>query len=257
MEKGVIKEVHEEIVKWHLGSATFHGKTLIMTWMAMVLIIIFCSLGVRNLTSGKPGKMQNVLEWIIDFVSNLVSDNMDTEKGRPILGYLVTLFMFVFFSNMLGLIPNFTFNLLEHFGIEFAQLNKIFEGPTLMSPTADINTTMALAIMTICMVIGLGVKYKGLHYFHHFVEPYPVFSIIHIIDMLSKPMTLAFRLFGNIFAGEILIKVILMLPGKSVLGGIPPMVVWLAFSIFIGAIQAYVFTVLTTAYISQAVSESH
>lgn len=253
----MIKEVHEELVLWHLGNATFHGKTLIMTWMAMGAMLVFCSLGVRNLTSGKPGKMQNVLEWIIDFVSNLVSDNMDPKKGRPILGYLVTLFMFVFFSNMLGLIPNFTFNLLEHFDIEFAQLNKIFEGPTLMSPTADINTTMALALLTIFMVIGLGVKHKGLHYFHHFIEPMPVFSIIHIIDMLSKPMTLAFRLFGNIFAGEILIKVILMLPGIWVLGGAIPMVVWLAFSIFIGAIQAYVFTVLTTAYVSQAVSDSH
>lgn len=253
----MIKEVHEELVIWHLGNMTFHGKTLVMTWIAMAAMLIFCLMGVRHLTSGKPGKMQNVLEWIVDFVSNLVSDNMDTEKGRPILGYLVTLIMFVFFSNMLGLIPNFTFNLLEHFHIEFAHMDKIFEGPTLMSPTADINTTMALAILTILMVIGLGVKHKGLRYFHHFIEPYPVFSIIHIIDMLSKPMTLAFRLFGNIFAGEILIKVILMLPGIWVLPGIFPMTVWLAFSIFIGAIQAYVFTVLTTAYVSQAVSDSH
>ena len=253
----MIKKVHEELVLWHLGNMTFHGKTLIMTWIAMAAMLIFCLMGVRHLSSGKPGKMQNVLEWIVDFVSNLVSDNMDTEKGRPILGYLVTLIMFVFFSNMLGLIPNFTFNLLEHFHIEFAHLDKIFEGPTLMSPTADINTTMALAILTILMVIGLGVKTKGLHYFHHFIEPYPIFSIIHIIDMISKPMTLAFRLFGNIFAGEILIKVILMLPGIWVLPGIFPMTIWLAFSMFIGAIQAYVFTVLTTAYVSQAVSESH
>ena len=250
----MIKEVHEETILWHLGSMTFHGKTLTMTWITMFVLIVFCLLGVRNLTSGKPGKMQNVLEWIIDFVGNLVSDNMDYKKGRPILGYLVTLFMFVLFSNMLGLIPNFTFSLIH---TEFAHLNEIFHGPVLMSPTADINTTMALAIMTILLVIGLGVKHKGLHYFHHFVEPYPVFSIIHIIDMLSKPMTLAFRLFGNIFAGEILISVILMLPGIWVLGGILPQTVWLAFSIFIGAIQAYVFTVLTTAYVSQAVSDSH
>jgi len=253
----VIKEVHEELILWTLGGMTFHGKTLIMTWISMAAILVFCSLGVRNLTSGKPGKMQNVLEWIIDFVGNLVSDNMDPEKGRPILGYLVTLFMFIFFSNMLGLIPNFSLNLFEHFHIEFAQLNKIFESPTLMSPTADINTTMALAVLTILLVIGLGIKHKGLHYFHHFIEPYPIFSIIHIIDMLSKPMTLAFRLFGNIFAGEILTKVILMLPGIYVLGGILPQTVWLAFSIFIGAIQAYVFTVLTAAYVSQAVTESH
>jgi len=253
----VIKEVHEEIVLWQLGNMTFHGKTLIMTWTAMAAMLVFCSLGVRNLTSGKPGKMQNVLEWLVDFISNLVSDNMDPEKGRPILGYLSTLFMFVLFSNLIGLIPNFSFNLFEHFHIEFAHLNKIFEGPTLMSPTADINTTMALAILTILLVIGFGVKHKGLHYFHHFIEPYKVFSIIHVIDMLAKPLTMAFRLFGNIFAGEILIKVILMIPGIWVLGGILPQTVWLAFSVFIGAIQSYVFTVLTVAYVSQAVSDSH
>ena len=253
----MIKEVHEETIIWHLWSMSFHGKTLIMTWVVMAAMLVFCFLGVRNLTSGKPGKMQNVLEWIVDFVSTLVSDNMEPEKGRPILGYLVTLFMFVFFSNMIGLIPNFTFNFFEHFHIEFAQLNKIFEGPTLMSPTADINTTMALALLTILLVIGLGIKYKGLHYFHHFVEPYAVFSIIHVIDMIAKPMTMAFRLFGNIFAAEILIKVILMIPGIWVLGGIFPQTIWLAFSIFIGAIQAYVFTVLTTVYVSQAVTDSH
>jgi len=257
MEKGVIKEVHEETVIWHLGNMTFHGKTLIMTWIVMAIILVICSLGVRNLTSGKPGKMQNLLEWIVDFVSKLVSDNMDPVKGRTVLPYLVTLIMFVFFSNMLGLMPNFAFNLFEHFGIDFAQLNKIFEGPFMASPIADINVTMALALLTLILVIGIGVKTKGLHYFHHFVEPYPVFSIIHVIDMLSKPMTLAFRLFGNIFAGEILIKVILMLPGVSVVPGSILLVIWLAFSIFIGAIQSYVFTVLTTAYVSQAVTESH
>ena len=251
----MIKEVREEeLVLWHLGNMTFHGKTLIMTWIAMALILVFCMLGVRHLTSGKPGKMQNILEWIVDFVRNLISDNMSYEQGRPLLGYLVTLIMFVFFSNMLGLIPNFTFNLFEHFGIEFIQLNKIFEGPSMMSPTADINTTLALALLTIFLVVFLGIKTKGVHYFHHFVEPFKVFAIIHIIDLLSKPMTLAFRLFGNIFAGEVLLKVILMLPGLWVLGGVLPMTVWLAFSIFIGAIQSYVFVVLTTAYVSQAVT---
>jgi len=257
MEKGVIKEVSkEETVLWHLGSMTFHGKTLIMTWIVMVAILIFCYLGVRHLTSGKPGKMQNVLEWIVDFVKNLVSDNMNYEQGRPLLGYLVTLILFVFFSNMLGLIPNFTFNLLEHYHVEFAHLNMVFEGPLLMSPTADVNTTMSLALLTIFLVVSLGIKTKGRHYFQHFVEPLKIFAIIHIIDLISKPLTLAFRLFGNIFAGEILLKVILMLPGLWVLPGVLPMTVWLAFSIFIGAIQAYVFTVLTTAYVSQAVTAS-
>ncbi|AET70899.1 F0F1-type ATP synthase, alpha subunit [Desulfosporosinus orientis DSM 765] len=250
-------EVHEEeLVLWHLGNMTFHARTLINTWLVMAAILIFCYLGVRHLTSGKPGKMQNVLEWIVDFVKNLVSDNMDYSQGRPILSYLLTLIMFVFFSNMVSVIPNFTFGLLEDFHIEFAHLNKIFEGSFSEAPTSDINVTMALALLTIILVVSLGIKTKGAHYFHHFIEPYPVFAVIHAVDLLSKPLTLAFRLFGNIFAGEILLKVILMLPGIWVLPGVIPSVIWLAFSIFVGAIQSYVFTVLTTAYVSQAVTPS-
>jgi len=250
----VIKEVDEKLVLWHLGNMTFHGRTLIMTWITMAAILIFCYMGVRNLTSGKPGKMQNVLEWIVDFIKNLVSENMSYEQGRPLLGYLITLIMFVFFSNMLGLIPNFTFGVFEHFHIEFAQINKIFEGPYLMSPTADVNMTMSLALLTIILVVYLGIKTQGKHYFEHFLQPIKLFAIIHIIDLISKPLTLAFRLFGNIFAGEVLLKVIMMLPGIWVLPGILPMSIWLAFSIFIGAIQAYVFTVLTTAYVAQAIT---
>lgn len=247
------ERMNEETILWHLGNMTFHGKTLVMTWMVMAFILVFTLLCVRNLTSGRPGKMQNFLEWVVDFVRKLVSDNMDYEKGRPLIGYLLTLIMFIFFSNMFGLLPNLTFNLFHN--VEFAELNKIFEGPSWMSPTADINTTVALAILTMILVIGMGIKHQGSHYFKHFLEPNPAFLLIHVIDLISKPMTLSFRLFGNIFAGEILIKVILMLPGYWVLPGILPDTIWLAFSIFIGAIQAYVFTVLTTAYVAQAVGE--
>ena len=253
----MIDEVHEETVYWHLGNMVFHGRTLVMTWIVMVLMLIFVFLGVRHLTSGKPGKLQNVLEWVVDFVAKIISDNMDFNKARPLFSYLLTLIMFIFFSNMLGLLPNFTFNAFEHFHVDTAHLNKIFEGASLMSPTADINTTLALAILTIIIVIAMGIKHKGVHYFHHFIEPNPIFLPIHAIDILSKPMTLAFRLFGNIFAGEVLIKVILMLPGLWVLPGVIPGTIWLGFSVFVGAIQSFVFTVLTTAYIAQAVSESH
>ena len=242
---------------WHLGNFTLHGKTLVMTWIAMAIVLVLCWLGVRNLTSGQPGRMQNFLEWVVDFVRGLVRDNTDEAKARPLLSYLVTLIMFIFVSNMLGLIPNLTFNLFEHFHVETAQLNKIFEGTNLMSPTADINTTLALALLTITLVLVMGIKHKGAHYFKHFIEPYPVFLPIHVLDFLAKPMTLGFRLFGNIFAGEVLIKVIMMLPGIYVLPGILPNTVWLGFSIFIGAIQSFVFTVLTTAYIAQAIAADH
>lgn len=246
--------MHETIL-WHLGNGTFHGKTLIMTWLAMLALIIFIMLGVRNLTSEKPGRLQNMLEWIIDFVRSLISDNMDYKKGAPLLSYLLTLITFVFFSNMLGLVPNVLAPLFKN--VHFAKLDGILGGVVMMSPTADINTTLALATLTIILVVAYGVKYKGSHYFHHFLEPYPVFLPIHLIDFIAKPMTLAFRLFGNIYAGEVLITVILMLPGVFVFGGVLPMPIWLGFSMFIGAIQSFVFTVLTIAYVAQAVAVDH
>lgn len=249
----------EKVVIWQLGSMSFHGKTLVMTWIVMAALIIFCYLGVRKLTVEKPGKMQNVLEFVLDFIRNMIGDTMAYEKGKHLISYLVTLIMFILFSNMMGLLPNLTFNLFEHFHVEFAQLNKIFEGSSFMSPTADVNTTVALSLLTISLVFVSGLKDKGLHYFGHFVEPNPIMMPIHIIDFLSKPVTLGFRLFGNIFAGEILFKVMLMMPGFWVFSMILPDTLWLAFSIFIGCIQAYIFTMLTAAYIGQAVesSESH
>lgn len=250
--------MHEEVVIWHLGNMNFHGKTLVMTWITMAALIIFCYLGVRKLTPDKPGKMQNVLEWIVDFVRSIIKDNMDYEKGRSLLSYLLTLIMFVLFSNMLGLFPNFTFNLFEHFHIEFAQLNKIFEGPSWASPTADPNTTIGLGLLSIILVVGLGMKNKGFHYFHHFIEPYPVLFVVNVIDFVMKPVTLGLRLFGNIFAGEVLLMVLHMITGPWAFVGIIPNVIWLAICVAIGFIQSYVIVVLTVAYVSQAVeSEAH
>lgn len=246
--------MHETIL-WHVANGTLHAKTLVMTWITMIAIILFVLLGVRKLTSGKPGKLQNFLEWIVDFVKSLISDNMDYKKGAPLLSYLLTLIVFIFFSNMMGLVPNVFAPLFK--GVEFGQLDKILGEVVTMSPTADINTTLALATLTIILVVSIGIKYKGAHYFHHFIEPSPIFLPIHLIDFVAKPMTLAFRLFGNIYAGEVLIAVILMLPGIFVFGGVIPMPIWLGFSMFIGAIQSFVFTVLTIAYVAQAVASDH
>ena len=253
MQKGVIKKVHETVL-WQFLNSTVHAKTLIMLWTVMIIVFIFCYIGVRNLTSGKPGKMQNVLEWIVDFVKNILDEAMPKEKGRPLLFYMLSLIVFIFFSNQIGILPNVTLNLFHVFNVETAKLNEIFYGPLMMSPTADINVTMGLALLSITLVVSLGIKYKGVHYFGHFFQPFKVFVLVHTIDLIAKPLTLAFRLFGNIFAGEIMMAVILMLPGIWALPGVLPLFVWQAFSVFIGTIQAYVFTVLTTAYISQAVT---
>ncbi|HWJ02613.1 MAG TPA: F0F1 ATP synthase subunit A [Verrucomicrobiae bacterium] len=229
-----------------------------MTWIAMIAIIVFCYFATRKVTTGRPGGAQNVLEWVFEFIKGLITGNMDWKKGRSLLTYLVTLIMFIFFSNMLGLFPNLTFGLLHN--VHFLELNEIFHGPTLASPTADVNTTLALAILTWFLFNGYGIFYNKGKYFKHFLEPMPPFVVIHLVEQVTKPMTLGMRLFGNIFAGEILIKVILTyIPTLALfLGGFVLNTVWLGFSVFVGAIQSFVFTVLTLAYVSQGVgSDEH
>ncbi len=211
----------------------FNPKTLIMTWITMALVVLFAVSATRNMSMRRPRGAQNVLEIVYEFIRGLVFDNMDPKKGEGLLSIVVTYFIFILFSNLIGLVP------------------------TLGSPTADYNTTMALALCTFALIYIFGLRYKGLGYFKHYVKPYVFFLPINIIEDLAKPITLTFRLYGNIFAGEVLIAVLLGLLGgwAHVFGGFLASFAWLCFSIFVGCIQAFIFTMLSIAYVSQAVAE--
>ncbi len=122
--------------------------------------------------------------------------------------------------------------------------------PGLESPTNDLNTTLSLALLVVCIVHISGLYYHGSGYIGHFFKPYAPFVIINVIEELAKPITLAFRLFGNILAGEIMIIVLVnLLP----LWMPVPSVLWLGFSIFISCVHAVIFTMLSMAYIGNAV----
>ncbi|MCW2277480.1 F-type H+-transporting ATPase subunit a [Heliophilum fasciatum] len=219
-----------------------------MTWIVIIFMVIFGAMAGRAATTGVPGRLVAVWEIIIDFVRGLVAENCDYKKMAGLLSYLVTLIMFIFFSNILGLFPNLTF-----------EIGHIKAGGNMASPTADLNTTLALATLTIVLAQYYGIKYNGAHYFGHFFAPHWAFFPLHAVELVTKPVTLAFRLYGNIYAGEVLIAVLLtFIPfGLTyVLGGFIPHVVWLAFSTFVGVIQSFVFTVLTIVYISQAIGEA-
>lgn len=213
----------------------FNPKTMIMTWVVMILVAVFGVAATRNMSIRRPRGAQNVLEMIFEFIRGLVNDNMDPKKGTHVLSVVVTYFIFILFSNLIGLVP------------------------TLGSPTADYNTTFALALCTFFLIYYFGIRFKGLGYFKHYVKPFVFFLPITIIEDLSKPITLAFRLYGNIYAGEVLIIVLLgLIAGWGhFLGGFVASVIWLAFSIFVGFIQAFIFTMLSIAYISTAVAEEH
>lgn len=231
---------------------TIWADTMVMAWLTMAILLIFGIIAGRRATTGVPDRVVAIWEWVIEFVKGLVAQNVEYSKLAGLLSYLVTLIMFIFFANLLGLFPNFTFG-----------LGHIRPEGNMMSPTSDLNTTLALALITITLVQYYGIKNNGVHYFGHFFKPYWVFFPLHLIELCTKPITLAFRLYGNIYAGEVLIGLLLNFAPFGmmyVLGGFIPHVIWLGFSTFVGVIQAFVFTILTIVYISQAIgdaSESH
>ena len=205
---------------------TFNWETLCMTWLAMAIVILIAVLATRNL-SLVPKGWQNVVEMVIVWLHSQIDATMG-KRGRMLAPLVVTLFLFLLVSNWIGLVP------------------------TMASPTNDLNTTLGLALFIIVMVHLLGLYFKGGHYVAHFFQPVPVFVIINAIEEVAKPITLAFRLFGNILAGEILIIILL----KLMPIWMPvPSVIWLAFSIFIGGVQAFIFTMLSMAYLANAVKE--
>ena len=206
-----------EVVRW--AGMTFNWETLCMTWLTMAIVLIIAFLAVRNL-SLVPRGWQNVIEMVVEGLQAQMKGTMG-KGGMFLAPFIISLFMFLLVSNWLGLIPG------------------------MASPTNDLNTTLGLALLVIVMVHVLGVARKGGHYIGHFFKPTPIFVIINAIEEIAKPITLSFRLFGNILAGEILIIILL----KLMPIWMPvPSVIWLAFSIFIGAVQAFIFTMLSMAY---------
>lgn len=242
--KDMLTQVHDALNVWGfphepweltLGSyhATLNPKTLVMTWVVMGLVILFTVAATRNMSVDKPGKLQLMVEEMFQFLRGLVYDNIDPKKGAGLMALIFSVFIYLLFCNLWGLFP------------------------TMMSPTADLNTTLGMAIMVFFLVQFLGLKYKGFGHFKHFLEPFPFFLPLVIVEELAKPITLAFRLYGNIYGGEVLIAVLLALLGLNtyIFGAFIPSVIWLAFSIFVGFIQAFIFTMLTIAYISQVAKE--
>lgn len=209
-----------------LAGFAFNWETLEMTWITMAIVLLIAFLATRSLAI-VPRGWQMVVEIIVDWLHGQM-DAMMGKSGRFLAPFIVALFMFLLVGNWLGLVP------------------------TMASPTNDLNTTLALAVTVIVMVHGIGVYKKGFHYIAHFFQPVFIFVVINIVEEIAKPITLACRLFGNIMAGEILIVVLLML--MPIWMPIPA-VCWLAFSIFIGGVQAVIFTMLSMAYLANAVKE--
>ncbi|WP_196593111.1 F0F1 ATP synthase subunit A [Pectinatus sottacetonis] len=203
-------------------------KTLEMTWMVMAAIIIISIIATHNLRLVPVG-LQNIFEMIITGLNSQIDVTLG-KRGSLFAPFLISLFLFLLISNWWGLIPG------------------------MASPTNTLNTNLGLALLVVIMIHVLGLYYKGPKYIKHFFEPFAPFVIIKLVEEIAKPITLSFRLFGNILAGELLIHILpKLLP--NIIAELIPGVVWLAFSLFVGAVQAFVFTMLSTAYLADGVKD--
>ncbi|WP_028543907.1 F0F1 ATP synthase subunit A [Paenibacillus taiwanensis] len=253
----------------NLGGFHLDLSVVLMLFVSSLIVFVLAIVATRNLSVENPGKLQNFMEWVVEFVQGLISSTMDWKKGKAFVSLGMTLILFIFVSNLLGL----PFSVVtEHHHADAKVFGQVIEATSTAhfsqleaegkeahaellwwkSPTADASVTMGLAIIIfiLCHYLGLVKNTKG--YFKHYVQPYVIFLPINLIETLAKPLTHGMRLYANIYAGEVLITVLL----GAGFWGIPGLVAWQGFSIFIGAIQAFVFTILTMVYIGQMI-ETH
>lgn len=224
---------------------TFNLSTVIMVTIAAVIVFLIGIISARNIQM-KPTGMQNAFEWLIDFVRGVIKQNMDWKTGERFFGLGITLFLFILVSNFLG-IP---------FGIATKDHYVWWK-----SPTADPHVTLTLAVMVIVLTHYYGLKLKGIGgYAKYYVKPMWWFFPLKIIEEFANTLTLGMRLFGNLYAKEILLTLLAVLGTSGILGGvlaIVPTMAWQAFGLFIGAIQAFIFLMLTMVYMSHKVSDDH
>lgn len=234
-EESTIKIGHH-VTREFLGM-TFNIDTIISTLVAGGLVLLLGFLTVRAMNKKTddhvPTKAQILWEAVVGEVNKQVEDNLG--KVHPFVAPLaISLFFFILFCNWLELLPT---KLNEHTHL-------------LPAPTADTNLTYALAAVTMLSVWTYGIRQKGVKgYFRHFIEPFPVLAPLNILEELIKPITLALRLFGNIFAGGIMLALIGLIPAYALWA---PNLLWKAFDGIIGVIQAFIFALLTVLYFAMA-----
>lgn len=216
-----------------------------MSLIAAVIVFLIAIVCTRNLKV-RPTGGQNFIEWILDFVRGIIGSTMDWKTGGRFITLGATLLMYIFVANMLGL----------PFAIYDSEHQLWWK-----SPTADATITLTMATMIVVLTHYYGVKTKGLkEYAKDYVRPMWFLLPIKLVEEFANTLTLGLRLYGNIYAGEILLGLLATLGISGFFGGVfgaLGMLLWMAFSVFIGAIQAYIFTMLTMVYMSHKVSADH
>lgn len=199
-------------------------STIINTWI-MIAVLGIAAFFLGRSFKIRPGFLQNGIEWLVEVIKSLISKNIDEEKTDQFFPLVITIAIFIGVANLLGLIPG------------------------LQSPTPDINTPVAMALIVFVSVPYFGIRNRGLgKYLKHYVSPIFIMLPIEIASEVARTLSLTFRLFGNIMGEEIIVAILFLI--APFILPVPMML----FSIFTGILQAYIFTLLSTVYIGGAVN---
>ena len=211
----------------------------------MALAVLFICIWLARKVEMKPNKRQNVFEYLLDFTNGIVKDNVsDVDAQKHLSLYALVLFLFIWFMNQLGM---------------FMEV-KVDDWVFIKSPTADPVATMSFAMMTLLLSFTFGVQRFGVGgYLKNYTQPVGFMLPINIIEEFTNFLTLSLRLYGNIYAGEVLLTLIgndLAHAGGpfTLILAAPLAMIWQGFSVFIGSIQAYVFVTLSMVYIGKKVT---
>ena len=211
----------------HFANAYPH---VVYSWVVMVILIGVGFLATKSI-SMVPEKLQNFFEILISGIEEFMVDNSG-EEGRWFFPVVATIFIYVFISNLVGLIPGF------------------------FPPTASINTPLSCAIVVFVFTHFIGIKYHGAGYIKHFLGPVwwmiPIIFPIELIGHMARVLSLTFRLFGNMMGHELVLGILFMLAGMF-LAPLPIM----AMGIFVALVQAFVFFLLSIMYFTSAMEHAH
>jgi F-type H+-transporting ATPase subunit a len=219
---GELGKLHQLIIPFWGHSVTINLEVILMTWIVFALLILM-GLFASNKKSILPRPIQTLGELIVSLLYELTEDALGKDLAKTYAPLICALFMFLLLSNWLGIIPH------------------------LEEPTKDLNTTLGLGIMGFVIAHYAGIKSKGFKaYIKEYFQPIFFMMPLNLIGELAKIVSISFRLFGNIMGGSIIILVVSYLTYSVVL---PPFL-YAFFGLFVGTIQAFVFTMLTVVYIS-------
>ncbi|MFP4561200.1 MAG: F0F1 ATP synthase subunit A [Thiohalorhabdus sp.] len=251
-------EAHGDYIQHHITNWTFgegfwaiNLDTMIMSIFCGVVILLFGAYIKNRVTEGVPQGSQNFMEMVVEFVNKNVEDNFPGHN--PIVAPIaITVFLWIFLMNFFDIVPvDLIPGMVEAMGADYFRA----------VATADLNVPMGMALVIFILTIFYSFKTKGGEFAMEFVtHPFgkwlaPINIIMKAVEELAKPLSLGLRLFGNLFAGELIyILIAFLIPWwLHWLGGLP----WTLFHVLVIVLQAFIFMVLSIVYLAMAVSSDH